>query len=174
MKCPACTRRATKTRLADGSAVFYCEACGWGKERVERAASGEAERRGASFSFARLALMTTLSLAIVFGPYLALVYGGGAVNRRFAIQPDFEATVERTTDLLNPAYWIVMACYLMLASMISPSWDPKNLFPLPYYWRDDWNRFNLYAAILLAPGKIVCATLAGWWGAARSFIEGRA
>lgn len=103
-------------------------------------------------SLVALALGLIFSLALLLGPYLALI----------TYVPDVEPWMRIT-------YWLVMLTYLMASYVIETSPDTSNLgiggtmVNNPFSFEDDHNRAMLKVALFLWPGKVV------WWTIGRSW-----
>ena len=79
MQCPKCSQEIRKESLPDGSSVFYCPACGWGRDRAMDARknprdSGQTGLLSPGIML-KLVFFWLISFLIVCGPYGLLVYG---------------------------------------------------------------------------------------------------
>lgn len=163
MDCPACNFPIREQKLPDGSVDFSCPKCGWGKGGAAYSRHDEPARPSAG----RVAIFILAALLVVFGPYLALRIGIPILfdtgSQAFAEASD------RLIAALNFHYWWIMALYIMLSALISPSYDRENLGWLggfvdnPFSWQDDWERQKRAWAFFFAPGKaVVVAGVLTW------------
>lgn len=127
---------------------MYCNQCGWGKDRAERAKQeGFAEEAGPGKSPLLLVLLgLVFSGLLIVGPYWALLH----------YVPEVPAWV-------HLLYWLTMTAYLFFSITVTPSYDTSNMglfgttIDNPFSWEDDMNRWGLTLAIAFLPGKAV-----GW------------
>jgi len=127
--------------------------CGW--QRSPDSRTGPHTEGEFDVSPAGLIVCWVLTVLFVGGPFLAVwCLGRDRVPASFF-----------TKD-----YWIGWGVYLLLALALSPRPDMENLGWLgglivrPFDFDQDWNRYKLLLALLLAPGKIV---IAAWLGTLR-------
>lgn len=165
MNCPKCGNLCS-TREGEGPAGFYCKKCGWGKEGLSPAPSDSPLSVGL---FIKLGLLWALSVVIVVGPYLLFLYGIPELVTSIT-QGHAEMDPEKVRDALTPRYLWGMAIYLLLGVAFSPRYDPGKLglfgnvfLDNPFSYEDDFNRTMLALSLLLAPAKIVWATLRSTW-----------
>jgi hypothetical protein len=96
------------------------------------------------------------SVVLLVGPYVAMV-----------------TLLPRWPDWLPLVYGLVMVVYLMGAAAVELEVDRHNLgwagglIDNPFSFQDDFERKKLGVMLLLLPGKVVVATLAGTWRALR-------
>jgi hypothetical protein len=184
MDCPRCDKPVVEDHTPDGAKIFYCDACGWGKEKArEKKQGAEVAQIRIRYvplkTFLKLILLWLLSVLVVFGPFAALVFGipifveAAEIN----IEPPTPAGV---AGFLTPGYWIAIAIYLLISILLSPSYDPDNLglfgsrwIDNPLSYEDDFNRTMRSLAILLLPGKYVWYTLRGTLRVAQRLLLGR-
>jgi hypothetical protein len=121
----------------------------------------------------KLAFGWALSCAVIFGPYLVLRFGAPWIVETYLSQGQIDLTdaVYNFIVALNRHYWWVFALYIVLAGLITPSYDRENMglfgtfVDNPFSFHDDYNRAMFTLMILLAPGKIV------WVTAHTTFVE---
>ena len=206
MECPSCREQVEQKERGDGELVFYCPACGWGKENL--AASGGSRASPSRTAWLKLAGLWVLSLAIILGPWAGLAYwqaslgagdSGGTASAKAAPGSDASADADgkaasessgepdkaekvaermrekitasgerfekRVVDFLVGWYWLILAAYLAIAAVVTPSYDPEStgLFggaiDDPTTAEDNFHRAMRTLAMILAPGKIVCSTV---------------
>lgn len=116
----------------------------------------------------KMLLYWALSIAVVIGPYFAILYGVPALFEEALgnLGSTGEGAVERLRLGLNTHYWWVMLVYLIAAGLITPRWDPDNLglfgspwIDNPFSFEDDYNRTMRNVALFLFPGKLVWFTV---------------
>jgi hypothetical protein len=163
-------------------AIHICEKCGWGRDpaAVRAAANGGADSRHISTAtWVKLPIFWTLTLIVCLGPYVAIVYGVPMLAERSELPLEVLNSAELQSKI-NPGYWIALAIYLGIASLVSGGVDFSNLglggtmIDNPFSLEDDYNRAALNLAILAAPGKIVIFTLVGTIRIFMLMIRGRA
>ena len=113
-----------------------------------------------------------LSAIVIVGPYAALKWGlPWAVENHLDVGFDTEQPVQRLVALVDYNYWWVCLVYIILAGLITPSYDRENMglfgtfVDNPFSYEDDVNRTMFAVMILLAPGKVV------WVTAHTTFVE---
>lgn len=155
MKCPRCNRPIQRAPdPAGGGVVLFCGACGWGRssDTADRGFDDEDDAASHAPSWIMILLGWAGSIAIVVGPYVALLY----------YMPQVEAWMHYT-------YWAVMFTYLLSAAALDPQPDMSNLgwggtmINNPFTYEDNINRKLLGLAMLLLPGKLVAWTLVMTW-----------
>ncbi len=172
MRCPKCAQKVTKQKLPDGSSVFFCDACGWGQDRLENIEQSGGttacpEPVTTAKTWLKLLLFWLLSLLVVFAPFALIVFGVPLLVQKLEL--NFVTTSpEKIAAALHPAYWIVIGVYILLSNLFSPQYEPDNLglFGRPYIdnpfsYEDDYNRTMRTMAFLLYPGKVVGYTVVG-------------
>jgi|GEM_PF-1345375 len=176
MNCPKCNHPLSrnKSQVSGGGnamPVYYCENCGWGRERLE---AGEVDQTAvaaevpdfAAAAWLKLAGLWGLSAALVIAPYVLLVKSpflfGGADPGVF----DAQAASARMAAALNPYYWIVVFAYILIcATFNAPEVNRHDmgwfggLVDNPFSYSDDANRTKLLILLLMVPGKIILVTL---------------
>lgn len=176
MNCPKCNHPMSRNDPSEAGAknagpVFFCENCGWGKDRRTMETTGQAAAVAAAVdlsaaTWVKLAGLWALSAAFVVAPYVLLVKApllfGGADPAVFNPQ----AASVRMAEVLNPHYWIVVAVYILACWTFNPpEFDRHNmgwfggLVDNPFSFTDDINRTKFKILLLMVPGKIIKMTL---------------
>lgn len=163
MDCPSCNRPIKPSDGTDGSLSFSCGHCGWGQDRVAQAGD-DTPAELEPVNWGRLGLYWFGALIIVIGPFIGLHV---ALSMGLTQMPALEEHIamDRVYALLNVHYWWVMAVYVFLAALITPSVDRDNLgiggtwIDNPFSYEDDFNRAMMTLAIVLLPGKVVWIAL---------------
>ena len=159
MDYPNCNQSINPTEKPDGSLAFACGHCGWGQDRlVDSGDDAPAELEPVNWG--KLAAYWTGALIVVFGPYIALRIG---VPLAIAQAPGLEdhIAMDRVMTMINMHYWWIMALYVTIAALITPSVDRDNMglggtwIDNPFSFDDDYNRAMFKLAIFLLPGKVV-------------------
>ncbi|MDZ7833381.1 MAG: hypothetical protein U5L07_16680 [Desulfobacterales bacterium] len=188
MNCPKCNHSLSRTTSPGTGAenagpIFFCENCGWGKERLEKQTAGQAEAAAAAVDLSaatwiKLLGLWVLSAAFVIAPYVLLVKApllfGGADPAVF----NPVAASERMAAALNPHYWIVVAVYLLICWTFNPpEFDRHNmgwfggLVDNPFSFTDDINRTKFKILLLMVPGKIIKMTVVATYRLAMAFTN---
>lgn len=181
--CPSCNSDLIATTLPHGGAIHTCRECGWGSDRLRdrklQAGIDTAPDRSIPIrTILKLPIFWALSALVVFGPWIAIVYGIPALAEQQG-WTYIEATPQSLAADLNPVYWYVMAAYLALASLVKGAiqFDNLGLFGTmidnPFSFEDDWNRSMLTLGLLLLPGKLVVFTVAGTFKVFQKLLTGR-
>ena len=161
--CPKCDCETRAGTLPDGEVAWYCPECGWGRDRFQKKDHAGGGRHTAAQSipaitWLKLPVSWVLSLLIIIDPYLTIIY-----SILWLIENQcwnfIDISREKLIGVLNPAYWIITGIYLLLAVVLSPTYDPDNLgmfgkrwIDNPFSYEDDYNRLMQNFAILLLPG----------------------
>ena len=149
LRCPQCNKRLRKSD--DPGVKTYCASCGWA-QREEAASDHDPTLEPSAGLFVKLLIGWLFSLALVLGPYVALLV--------------YVPTVEFWMHL---TYWLVMFIYLAAAATTTPSYDRSNmgiaggLIDNPLTYEDDMNRMGLFFALVLIPGKVFSWTIVATW-----------
>ena len=149
MRCPQCNKRLRQ--MTDGTARRYCAQCGWMQRSEQDDDTGQSVEPSAGL-FIKLALAWLFSVALVLGPYTAMLV--------------YVPTVEFWMHL---TYWLVMFIYLAAAATTTPSYDSSNMgiagttIDNPLSFEDDMNRAGLFFAIILIPGKVFAWAVVATW-----------
>ena len=149
MECPRCKYPITYVKSSDGNEVVaQCKQCGWGKQ-PGGLLDDQMDARPGTLDYLKLMFAWVVGLALVIGPYVALlIYWPSA------------------PPWIHIAYWLGMAVYLMAAATTTPEVDTDNLgwagglIDNPFSFQDDFNRKVLFFTIALIPGKIACYAIA--------------
>ena len=161
MTCPECGQAVTIGR--DDTGEVACTSCGWGGRPTPRA--GTEPVPVTVETWFRLLLLWAAAIAIVAGPFVALVWGFPATVLELTGGPAEDATPALALDVLHPAYWIAMALYVVVANVFDTRIYSDDIlwFGLddPFSGRDLDARYAVFGALLLIPGKIVAAALVG-------------
>jgi hypothetical protein len=105
----------------------------------------------------KLALAWIFSLAVLIGPYAALLHA-------FPALPVWA----------HVCYWLAMLMYVAFAADHQPDYDESNLgiggtmIDNPFSFEDDLNRLGLAIAVAMLPGKVIWWSMAMTWRMARS------
>lgn len=175
MNCPKCNQPLSRTDRPGAGArnagpVFFCENCGWGKERLGKESADQVAAAAAvdlsAGTWVKLLGLWILSAAFVIAPYVLLVKApllfGGADPAVF----NPAAASERMAAALNPHYWIVVAVYILICWTFNPpEVDRHNmgwfggLVDNPFSFTDDINRSKFMILLLMIPGRIIVMTV---------------
>lgn len=167
MECPNCNAPVTQREAEDGSLTIFCSDCGWGTD----ADAGEPEPAAQRPAVRNVALLWILAIAIFVGPYIALRLG---IPHMLDIGPEvFDDAAGRLIANLNVHYWWVMAAYVFLAAVFTPTYDRDKVglfggfVDNPFSFEDDYHRHMRALAFFLLPGKVVAAALISTWRLAK-------
>lgn len=164
--------------------TFFCENCGWGKDRLKRQEAGRVAVAAAvdisAVTWIKLLGLWVLSAAFVIAPYVLLVKApllfGGADPAVF----DPQTVSSRMAAALNPYYWIVVALYIFICGAFNPpEVDRHNmgwfggLVDNPFSFTDDINRTKFKILLLMVPGKIIIMTFIVTYRLVKVFINAR-
>jgi hypothetical protein len=155
LNCPSCGKPTQQDRAPDGSASIFCPQCGWGRDDGSAQETGDSDKP----PIWAVGAMWALAALVCFGPYVALRLGIPAL---LDIGPQaFDDATDRLMAILNVHYWWVMAIYVFLCGVFSPTYDPDKvglfggLVDNPLSWEDDFERQKRAWAFFLLPGKSV-------------------
>ncbi|MFW6059590.1 MAG: hypothetical protein ACODAQ_05380 [Phycisphaeraceae bacterium] len=184
MNCPQCNRTVSQQQMPDGTLVFHCEKCGWGRQRLEAAlAGGSGEPAPSAPSPARTAMTLTfwwiVSFIIVLGPYLLLRFGVPAL---LVDEGQLAADAgQKLAGVLDRHYWWIIGLYLLISFSVSPQpmSDYYGMFGMPtinnpFTYEDNYNRTMVGLAIVLMPGKVVWQTTTQTFLALKRLVRGGA
>jgi len=172
MRCPRCNHTMTRTSApsSDSQIIppkFYCDNCGWGKERPDNDhITDQADEVSSAARWGKVIGLWVVSAALVIVPYMLLLkipsLFGGADPAIF----DAEAATARMADMLNPTYWIIAFTYILICATFNPptvDWQNMGLFGTtinnPFTYSDNINRKKFVILLLMLPGTIVVLTL---------------
>lgn len=171
MDCPRCNHHLQPERTDIEGVIYHCTQCGWGSDRLS--AKDPSDENLTSLTpkipaatWIKLPIFLTISFLIIVGPFLLLVFGPPILGL-VAGWEFLDANPDRIAASLTPGYWIAVAIYLMLASLVDGGVEFDNLglfggmVDNPLSVEDDFNRAKLVLTILLIPGKFVLFTLKG-------------
>jgi len=154
MECPACNKPVTQSPAPDGGVNIYCRYCGWGA--IPTTVTSSAPTRAAIW---KVFLMWGVAAVIIVGPYLALEFGIPVLmDTGFAA---FDDASDRMVMLVRYNYWWVLAVYLFISVVFTPTYDPDEtgffggFMDNPFSLHDDWERQKRLWFFLLIPGKTV-------------------
>jgi len=148
MKCPKC---GTEVSIA-GCAYDLrrgCPVCGWTRAPGDQPVQPEGEF---SVSPGQLVVCWILAIPMVLGPYVAVWW----------FRPAWA-----TEAFPWKYYWLAWGIYLLIAFLFAPEPDVDQPLLLQVFWPTVatnewyWNRFMVFLALALTPGKIVLAALLG-------------
>lgn len=179
MQCPRCNATVDE-RQVGASTVFSCPACGWGAEPGAPEPIETSNNSGVTGrDLVRLALYWLASILVVLGPFFAILFA----VRHFTA--DAAEPLQNAGDAfiagLYVHYWWVMLIYLLLALLLTPSYDPGNLGIFggrithnPAVTPDQhYNRLMYRVNFWLIPGRTVWITLRATGRLLRTMAPGR-
>ena len=157
MECPACNKPVTQAPAPDGGVNIFCSHCGWGT----RPSAAAGPSKPARPPIWQLLLLWPTAVAIVIGPYFALMFGIPALMDVGVAEIDNAS--DRILTLIRYNYWWVIAVYVFISVVFTPTYDPEatgffgGFMDNPFSFRDDWERQKRTWFFLLLPGKTVWA-----------------